>query len=283
MAATSGLSHTSVQRIWQAFGLQPHRSEYFKLSTDPQLSRRCATSSVSISTPDRALVLCVDEKTQIQALDRSQPMLPMARSGRAPDPRLPAAWNHVAVRRSRRRHWQGDRPSRRRTAPSSSGPSSTASIRRCPRSSTCTWCWTTEHHKTPSIQRWLLQHPRFHLHFTRPTLVDQPGRTLVRGADRKQLRRGVHRSTRAWRRHPALSRTCNDDPHPLCGSRPPMRSWPASNAFVYESPVQDTSLSGTLMVTVSAKGAVTINSQDQRAFTTPRVGVVRRSPRRSCG
>ena len=78
MAGSSGLSHTSVQRIWRAFGLQPHRSEHFKLSTDPQLIEKVRDIvGLYLNPPDRALVLCVDEKTQIQALDRSQPVLPM--------------------------------------------------------------------------------------------------------------------------------------------------------------------------------------------------------------
>ena len=78
MAETSGLSHTSVQRIWQAFGLQPHRGESFKLSTDPQLIEKVRDIvGLYLNPPDTALVLCVDEKTQIQALDRSQPVLPM--------------------------------------------------------------------------------------------------------------------------------------------------------------------------------------------------------------
>jgi transposase len=83
MAKSSGLSTSSVQRIWRAFGLQPHRLETFKLSTDPLFVDKVRdVVGLYMSPPAKALVLCVDEKSQIQALDRSQPMLPM-RPGQA--------------------------------------------------------------------------------------------------------------------------------------------------------------------------------------------------------
>lgn len=78
MARASGLSISTVQRVWRAFGLQPHRSETFKLSTDPDFVAKVRdVVGLYMAPPERALVLCVDEKSQIQALDRSQPMLPM--------------------------------------------------------------------------------------------------------------------------------------------------------------------------------------------------------------
>ena len=78
MAKASGISVSSVQRIWRAFGLQPHRMENFKLSTDPDFVAKVRdVVGLYISPPEHAVVLCVDEKSQIQALDRSQPMLPM--------------------------------------------------------------------------------------------------------------------------------------------------------------------------------------------------------------
>src|SRR6266498_3716002 len=78
MARSSGVSVTSVHRIWGAFGLQPHRVETFKLSTDPMFVEKVRDIvGLYLDPPDRALVLCVDEKSQIQALDRSQPLLPM--------------------------------------------------------------------------------------------------------------------------------------------------------------------------------------------------------------
>src|SRR4051812_29629407 len=77
-AAATGLSRATVGRIWCAFGLQPHRTETFKLSTDPQLIDKVRDIvGPYMNPPERALVLCADEKSQIQALDRTQPILPM--------------------------------------------------------------------------------------------------------------------------------------------------------------------------------------------------------------
>ena len=78
MARHSGISTSSVGRIWRAFGLQPHRVETFKVSTDPLFVDKVRDIvGLYLNPPDRALVLCVDEKSQIQALDRTQPLLPM--------------------------------------------------------------------------------------------------------------------------------------------------------------------------------------------------------------
>jgi putative transposase len=78
MAQSSGISWSTVRRIWTAFGLQPHRQRHFKLSTDPFFVEKVRDIvGLYLSPPDKALVLCVDEKSQIQALDRTQPMLPM--------------------------------------------------------------------------------------------------------------------------------------------------------------------------------------------------------------
>ena len=83
MARRSGLSHSTINRIWRAFGLQPHRTETFKLSSDPLFIEKVRDIvGLYLNPPDRALVLCVDEKTRIQALDRTRPLLPM-RPGQA--------------------------------------------------------------------------------------------------------------------------------------------------------------------------------------------------------
>jgi len=83
LAAESGLSRSTVNRIWRAFSLQPHRSETIQLSKDPLFIEKVrAMVGLYLNPPDRALVLCVDEKSQIQALDRPQPLLPM-RPGQA--------------------------------------------------------------------------------------------------------------------------------------------------------------------------------------------------------
>jgi transposase len=174
MARRCGLSQTAVSRIWRAFALRPHRVETFKLSKDPLFIEKVRDIvGLYLNPPDKALVLCVDEKAQIQALDRTQPLLPMrpgqverrthdyTRHGTTSlfldtiDAAVPAALDvHVILDN-----------------------------------------YGT--HKTPLIHRWLLRHPRFHVHFT-PTgtswinLVERWFATLTD----KQLRRGVHRSTR---------------------------------------------------------------------------------------
>lgn len=78
LAEESGLSKSTVQRVWKAFGIQPHRQKHFTLSTDPYFVDKVRDIvGLYMNPPDKALVLCVDEKSQIQALDRTQPMLPM--------------------------------------------------------------------------------------------------------------------------------------------------------------------------------------------------------------
>jgi transposase len=169
MAETSGLSHTSVQRIWQAFGLQPYRSESFKLSTDPQLIEKVRDIvGLYLNPPDTALVLCVDEKTQIQALDRSQPVLPMR-------PGQPERQTH-----DYRRHGTTSLFAALDVA---TGKVIGEGHRRHRAIEFRAFLDRIDHevpdgldvhlvldnlstHKTPTIKRWLLQRPRFHLHFT---------------------------------------------------------------------------------------------------------------------
>jgi len=92
MAAATGHSHTTIRRIWNAFGLQPHRAETFKLSSDPLFVDKVRDIvGLYLSPPTHALVLCVDEKSQIQALDREQPVLPMM-------PGMPERRTHNYVR-----------------------------------------------------------------------------------------------------------------------------------------------------------------------------------------
>src|SRR5438034_1291586 len=83
LAQKTGLSQTAIVRIWHAFGLQPHRAENFKLSKDPQFVEKVRDIvGLYMNPPDRAIVLCVDEKSQVQALNRTQPILPLARESR---------------------------------------------------------------------------------------------------------------------------------------------------------------------------------------------------------
>jgi transposase len=114
MAVATGLSRPTINRIWRAFGLQPQRTETFKLSPDPQLVEKVRDIvGLELNPPERALVLCADEKSQIQALERTQPSLPLqARPSRAAHPRLPAPRHHLVVRCPGRGH----RQSHRRTA-----------------------------------------------------------------------------------------------------------------------------------------------------------------------
>src|SRR3954452_4186951 len=102
MAAATGMSRPTVHRIWKAFGLQPHRTETFKLSTDPQLIEKVRDIvGLYLNPPERALVLCADEKSQIQALDRTQPILPC---GLAKPSGAPSTTSVTAQRRCSR-HW----------------------------------------------------------------------------------------------------------------------------------------------------------------------------------
>ena len=91
MAKARGVSKATVQRIWFAHGLQPHRTKRFKLSTDPHFTEKLTdVVGLYLNPPDKAVVLCVDEKSQIQAPQRTQPGLPMqkGRCGWDHDPRL---------------------------------------------------------------------------------------------------------------------------------------------------------------------------------------------------
>ena len=117
MAKAAGVSRSTIQRIWDAHGLQPHRVTTFKLSKDPAFVEKLTdVVGLHLNPPDKAVVLCVDEKSQIQALDRTQPGLPMERHH---DPRLQTPRHDDAVRRVERADRQGHRPMPR--PPSASG------------------------------------------------------------------------------------------------------------------------------------------------------------------
>src|SRR5215469_12313840 len=200
MAKRCGLSQSMVSRIWRAFGLQPHRVESFKLSKDPLFIDKVRDIvGLYLDPPDKALVLCVDEKAQIQALDRSQPLLPM-RLGqverrthdylRHGTTTLFAALDVKAgtvIGEFHRRHRSIEFRRFLETIDAAVPVALEAHL--------IVDNYST--HKTAAIKRWLLRHPRFHLHFT-PTgaswlnLVERMFALLTE----KQLRRGVHRSTR---------------------------------------------------------------------------------------
>jgi transposase len=190
-----------VHRIWKAFGLQPHRTDTFKLSTDPQLIEKVRDIvGLYLNPPERALVLCADEKSQIQALDRTQPTLPM-RPGQAERrtfdykrhgttslfAALDVATGKVIGELHRRHRATEFRQFLVRIDAEVPADLDVHLVLDN---------YTT--HKTPLIHRWLLRHPRFHLHFT-PTYsswINQVERWFA-DLTQKQLRRGSHRSTRA--------------------------------------------------------------------------------------
>jgi transposase len=200
MAKATGLSQTTISRIWRAFALQPHRSETFKLSKDPLFVEKVRDIvGLYLNPPDRALVLCADEKSQIQALDRTQPLLPM-RPGQA------ERRTHDYVRHGTTSLFAALDVKTGKVIGECHARHRAAEFRRfldtidaaVPRHLDVHLILDNyATHKTPAIQRWLVRHPRFHLHFT-PTgaswlnLVERWFATLTE----RCIRRGTHRSTR---------------------------------------------------------------------------------------
>ena len=220
MAREVGLTQSAVQRIWKAFGLQPHRQQSWKLSKDPLFIDKVRdVVGLYLNPPERAVVLCVDEKSQIQALDRTAPILPMLPGTperathdykRAGTSSLYAALDLTTGKVIGRLH------SRHRAiefkqflaAVDREVPAHLDVHLVLDNSST---------HKTPAIQRWLAAHPRFVLHFT-PTssswlnLVERWFAELTS----KLLRRGAHRSVRQLNADiRAWIETWNHDPRPF--------------------------------------------------------------------
>lgn len=214
------ISQSTVSRAWRAFGLQPHRSETFKLSTDPLFIDKVRDIvGLYLNPPTKAMVLCVDEKSQIQALDRTQPVLPLA-------PGLPERRTHDYVRHGtttlfaaldlatgnvigelHRRHRSKEFLAFLRTIDANVPPELDVHL----------VMDNYGTHKTPSVKGWLARHSRFHVHFT-PTssswlnLVERWFALL----SERQIKRGTHRSTleleRAIRQYLNLY---NTDPKPF--------------------------------------------------------------------
>jgi transposase len=220
MARATGMSQTAISRIWRAFGLKPHLDQAWKLSTDPQFIDKVRdVVGLYLNPPDAAVVLCADEKSQIQALDRTAPVLPLlpgvARRRSHDDTRhgttnlyaaLEVASGKVISQMTPRHRAIEFKRFLARIDQAVPGELDVHLI--VDNSST---------HKTPAIQRWLLAHPRFHVHFT-PTysswlnLVERWFAELTT----KWLRRGTHRSVgeltasiQTW------IDTWNDDPRPF--------------------------------------------------------------------
>lgn len=201
MARDSGLSVSTVQRIWRAFGLQPHRLETFKLSTDPDFVAKVRdVVGLYVRPPARAIVLCVDEKSQIQALDRSQPMLPM-RPGQA------ARRTHDYTRHGTTSLFAAldiatgrvigkCYPRHRATEFRKFLDTIEANVPRDLDVHLVMDNYAT--HKTALIRAWLARRPRWHVHLT-PTSsswLNQVERFFALLTE-KQIRRGVHRSVNA--------------------------------------------------------------------------------------
>ncbi|ULA70046.1 MAG: transposase [Nitrospira sp.] len=200
-AQKSGVSRSTVHRIWRAFGLQPHRTETFKLSADPLFVEKVRDIvGLYLRPPDKALVLCVDEKAQIQALDRTRPLLPM-RPGqverRTQDYRRHGTTSLFAALEVKTGRIIGALHPRHR-AREFRQFLDTIEASVPPRLDVHVILDNYGTPKTALIRRWLLKRPRFHLHFT-PTgaswlnLVERWFALLTE----RQLRRGVHPSVRA--------------------------------------------------------------------------------------
>ncbi|MGH9318220.1 MAG: IS630 family transposase [Thermoanaerobaculia bacterium] len=200
MSKRCGLSQSAVSRIWRAFALQPHRVETFKLSKDPLFIEKVRDIvGLYLSPPDKALVLCVDEKTQIQALDRTQPLLPLrpgSAERRTHDYTRHGTTNLFAALNTQSGKVIGQFHQRHRAIEFRKFLDTLdASVAGDLDLHLILDNYGT--HKTPMIRRWMVRHPRFHVHFT-PTgsswinLVERWFAALTE----KQIRRGVHRSTR---------------------------------------------------------------------------------------
>ena len=199
MAGATGFSHTTIRRIWNAFGLQPHRAETFKLSSDPMFVDKVRDIvGLYLSPPNKALVLSVDEKSQIQALDREQPVLPMM-------PGVPERRTHSYVRHGTTSLFAaldvasgfviGKCYKRHRAAEFLDFLKQIdAQIPADLDVHIIMDNYAT--HKTSLVRSWLARRPHYHVHFT-PTSaswINQVERWFAE-LTRKQLRRGVHTST----------------------------------------------------------------------------------------
>src|SRR5580658_5947854 len=159
MARAAGVSHRSVQRIWAAHGLKPHRVRTFKLSNDAKFAAKVQdVVGLYIDPPERALVLSVDEKSQIQALDRTQPGLPM-KKGRHGTTTLFAALDVLEGRvigqcMARHRHQEFIRFLNKINRETPAAAELHLIVDN----------YAT--HKHPKVRAWLERHPRFHFHFT---------------------------------------------------------------------------------------------------------------------
>jgi transposase len=220
MAGATGMSQTAVSRIWRAFGLKPHLVDTWKLSTDPQFIEKVRDIvGLYLAPPEKALVLCVDEKSQMQALDRTAPMLPMM-------PGVPGRRTHDYIRHGttslfaaldiatgkiigqhQRRHRHQEFLRFLKTIDANTPAELDLHL----------ICDNYATHKTPAIKTWLAAHPRFTLHFT-PTsgswlnLVERWFGELTT----RKLRRSTHHSVKELETDvEAWIEAWNEDPKPF--------------------------------------------------------------------
>jgi transposase len=224
LAAHVGMSQSAISRTWRAFGLKPHLVDTFKLSSDPQFVEKARdVVGLYLNPPEAAMVLCVDEKTQVQALDRTAPILPLL-------PGTPQRASHDYARHGTTNLYAALDVASGKVITQMTARHRAVEFKRfldrvdqqvpagldvhviCDNSST---------HKTPAVQRWLLAHPRVHLHFT-PTysswlnLVERWFAELTS----KWLRRGTHRSVAQLKRSiQDWIDTWNQDPRPFVWTR----------------------------------------------------------------
>jgi transposase len=201
MAQNTGLSQTAIVRIWRAFGLQPHRVENFKFSKDPQFVEKVRDIvGLYLNPPERAIVLCVDEKSQVQALNRTQPILPLA-------PGVPARQSHDYERHGVTSLFAA--------LDVASGVTISSCYRRHRHQEFLKFLNDIDAnvpgglevhlvmdnygtHKVTKVRTWLARHPRYHVHFT-PTsaswlnLVER----LFAEVTERCVRRGSHTAVRA--------------------------------------------------------------------------------------
>ena len=220
MAAEVGLTQSAVHRIWKAFGLQPHRQETWKLSKDPQFIDKVRdVVGLYLDPPERAVVLCVDEKSQIQALDRTAPILPML-------PGVPERATHDYKRSGTSSLYAALDIATGQVISSLHSRHRAIEFKKFlqtldrevpPQLEVHLVLDNASTHKTPAIRKWLLAHPRFVLHFT-PTssswlnLVERWFGELTT----KKLRRGAHRSVRELNTDiKAWVNTWNENPRPF--------------------------------------------------------------------
>lgn len=220
LAKELGLTQSAVGRIWKAFGLRPDRAESFSLSKDPQFVEKVRDIvGLYMAPPENALVLCVDEKSQMQALDRTQPLLPMipahperrtATYARHGTTSLFAALDIATGRvigKTFRRHRSVEFCKFLNEIDKAVPPELDVHL--------VMDNYAT--HKTEKVKRWLLRRPRYHMHFTPTTsswlnLVE----SFFSIVERDVTKRGVHRSTQSLEASVRLFLDAhNDDPKPF--------------------------------------------------------------------